>query len=121
MFSFRVWPIYVARRAETEQPRASVLGMRPQENRPERAAERRVLFPKATLVESDSIRTPFQGEFIVRVVPRAEALGYSLFALRAMRRAQENFRAASVNISSIRHLLEGTNHQKSKLISAINN
>jgi hypothetical protein len=30
------------------------------------------------------VRTPFQGDFVVRVVPRAEALGYSLFALRAM-------------------------------------
>ena len=29
------------------------------------------------------IRTPFQGDFVVGVVPRAEALGYSLFALRA--------------------------------------
>ena len=30
------------------------------------------------------IRTPFQGDFLVRVVPRAEALGCSLFALRAI-------------------------------------
>jgi len=29
-------------------------------------------------------RPPFQGDSVVRLVPRAEALGYSLFALRAM-------------------------------------
>jgi hypothetical protein len=29
-------------------------------------------------------RTPFQGDFVVGVVPRAEALGCSLFALRAI-------------------------------------
>ena len=29
------------------------------------------------------VRPPFQGDSVVRVVPRAEALGYSLFALRA--------------------------------------
>jgi hypothetical protein len=29
------------------------------------------------------VRTPFQGDSVVRVVPRAEALGYSLIALRA--------------------------------------
>jgi hypothetical protein len=29
------------------------------------------------------VRTPFQGDSVVCVVPRAEALGYSLFALRA--------------------------------------
>jgi hypothetical protein len=54
------------------------------EIRPERAADCRPLFPKTTIVESDSILTPFQGEFSVRVVPRAEALGYFLFALRAI-------------------------------------
>ena len=30
------------------------------------------------------ILTPFQGDFLVRVVPKAEALGCSLFALRAI-------------------------------------
>ena len=30
-------------------------------------------------------RTPFQGDFLVRVVPRAEALGCFLFARRALR------------------------------------
>ena len=34
------------------------------------------------------VRTPFQGDFVVRVVPRAEALGYSLFALRATANVQ---------------------------------
>jgi len=29
------------------------------------------------------VRTPFQGDSLVRVIPRAEALGYSLIALRA--------------------------------------
>jgi hypothetical protein len=29
------------------------------------------------------VRTPFQGDSVVRVIPRAEALGYSLIALRA--------------------------------------
>ena len=31
-----------------------------------------------------AIRTPFQGDFLVRVVPRAEALGCFLFARRAL-------------------------------------
>ena len=31
-----------------------------------------------------SFRTPFQGDFLVRVVPRAEALGCFLFARRAL-------------------------------------
>ena len=30
------------------------------------------------------VRTPFQGDFLLCVVPRAEALGCSLFALRAI-------------------------------------
>ena len=67
----------------------------PERNRPERAAEGRSLFPKITFVESDlhttahiyvvvnAIRTPFHGDFLVRVVPRAEALGCFLFARRA--------------------------------------
>ena len=33
----------------------------------------------------NAIRTPFQGDFLVRVVPRAEALGCFLFVLRALR------------------------------------
>jgi hypothetical protein len=36
-------------------PWASALGRRPRENRPERAAECRALFPKKTFVESDSM------------------------------------------------------------------
>jgi hypothetical protein len=32
----------------------------------------------------NAIRTPFQGDFLVRVVPRAEALGCFLFARRAL-------------------------------------
>jgi hypothetical protein len=48
----------------------------PKKNRPERTAEFRALFP--------TIRTPFQGDIVVGAVPRAEALGYSLFALRAI-------------------------------------
>jgi len=54
------------------------------ENRPERAADFRALFPKNAFVESDSIQTPFEGDFVVRLIPRAEALGCSVFALRAM-------------------------------------
>ena len=73
----------IARMAKTEEPRASALGTLTLETRPEGAADCRSLFPKTTIVESDSILTPFQGEFAVRVVPRAEALGYFLFALRA--------------------------------------
>src|SRR5271169_6431178 len=32
----------------------------------------------------NAIRTPFQGDFLVRVIPRAEALGCFLFARRAL-------------------------------------
>src|SRR5207302_6011608 len=35
-------------------------------------------------VISNAIRTPFQGDFLVRVDPRAEALGCFLCALRAI-------------------------------------
>jgi hypothetical protein len=35
-------------------------------------------------VVANAIRTPFQGDFLVRVVPRAEALGCFLFARRAL-------------------------------------
>src|SRR5207249_324784 len=35
-------------------------------------------------VVANAIRTPFQGDFLVHVAPRAEALGCSLFALRAI-------------------------------------
>jgi hypothetical protein len=45
----------VARRAKTEQPRASALGRSPRENRPERAAEWRASFSEITFVESDSM------------------------------------------------------------------
>ena len=37
-----------------------------------------------------AIRTPFQGDFLVRVVPRAEALGCFLFAVGRLELAQEN-------------------------------
>jgi hypothetical protein len=84
MWSSQICSISIARRAKTEQPRASALGLRTKVNRPEGAAARRVLFPKITLVESDSIRTPFQGDYVACLVPRAEALGCSLFALRAI-------------------------------------
>ena len=35
-------------------------------------------------VVANPIRTPFQGDFLVRVIPRAEALGSFLFARRAL-------------------------------------
>src|SRR5262245_37811764 len=85
MLSSRDWTFCIARGAKTEQPRASALGMRPPENRPKGAADWRSLVPNITFVRVDSIRTPFQGEFVARHVPRAKALGCSLFALRAMR------------------------------------
>jgi hypothetical protein len=47
--------VFIARRANREQPRPSGLGRRPRENRPERAAERRALFPKIAFVESNSM------------------------------------------------------------------
>jgi hypothetical protein len=54
------------------------------ENRPERAADRRALIPKVMFAGNGSTRTPFQGDLVVCLIPRAEALGYSLLALRAM-------------------------------------
>jgi len=50
-----------------------------------RAAGRRALVPKITFFERGSTRTPFQGVLVLHVVPRAKALGYSLFALWAIR------------------------------------
>src|SRR5438105_1328377 len=47
-------------------------------------------------VISNAIRTPFQGDFLVRVDPRAEALGCFLCALRAIgthTRKSPNYRA----------------------------
>jgi len=58
------------------------------EKRPERAADCRALFPRMAFVESDSIRPPFQGDLVVRLIPRAEALGCSVFALRAMQNVE---------------------------------
>ena len=49
------------------------------EKRPERAADCRALFPKNAFVESDSIQTPFEGDFVARLIPRAESLGCSVF------------------------------------------
>jgi hypothetical protein len=49
------WTFCIAQRAKQNSPWASALGRRSRENRPERAAERRALFPKKTFVESDSM------------------------------------------------------------------
>jgi|SRR5271166_761860 len=59
MLSSQVLPISIARRAETEQPGASALGLRTKENRPERAADRQMLFPKIPLVERTRFGRPF--------------------------------------------------------------
>jgi hypothetical protein len=41
-------------------------------------------------VVANAIWTPFQGDFLVRVVPRAEALGCFLFPVGRLELAQEN-------------------------------
>ena len=88
----------IARRAKTEEPRASALGTLTLGIRPERAADCRLLFTKTTIVERDSTLTPFQGDSVVRVLPRPKGLGYFLFALRAtvQRPNSINRRRASV-------------------------
>jgi hypothetical protein len=73
MLAQRVRSFSVARRVKIEQPRALALGTLVTGNRPERATDWWALFPKTTFLKGESIRTPFQGEFVVPVVPGAEA------------------------------------------------
>src|SRR5438128_5156115 len=56
-------------------------------------------------VISNAIRTPFQGDFLVRVDPRAEALGCFLCALRAIgthTRKSPNYRARAGTPAPVR-------------------
>ena len=50
----------IARRAKREQPRALALGMRAEDNRPERAAECRALFPNIFLSRATRFGRPFR-------------------------------------------------------------
>src|SRR5438132_4634165 len=59
-------------------------------------------------VISNAIRTPFQGDFLVRVDPRAEALGCFLCALRAIgthTRKSPNYRVGKADTYPVRTLI----------------